>query len=37
MATATHSIDPTSATPLYAQVEAVLAADIVSGTLTPGN
>src|SRR3984957_5839611 len=37
MAAATHSIDPTSATPLYAQVEAVLAADIASGTLIPGS
>jgi len=37
MAAATSLIDPTSAAPLYAQVEAVLAADIASGTLPPGS
>ena len=29
-------IDPSSATPLYAQVEAVLASEIADGTLSPG-
>jgi GntR family transcriptional regulator len=37
MATVTDPIDPGSATPLYAQVEAVLAADIAGGTLTAGS
>jgi GntR family transcriptional regulator len=37
MPTATDSINPASTTPLYAQVEAVLAGDIASGTLTPGS
>jgi GntR family transcriptional regulator len=31
------SVDPTLSTPLYAQVEAVLAANIADGTLAPGS
>ena len=37
MATTPPVIDPGSATPLYAQVEAVLASDIAGGTLPPGS
>jgi GntR family transcriptional regulator len=37
MATTPPLIDPGSATPLYAQVEAVLAADIAGGTLPAGS
>src|SRR5262249_36868609 len=37
MATTPPVIDPGSATPLYAQVEAVLAADIAGGTLPAGS
>src|SRR5215831_15873540 len=36
MATVNPLIDPSSATPLYAQVEAVLASDIAGGTLPAG-
>src|SRR5262249_42130682 len=36
MATTPPGIDPGSATPLYAQVEAVLASDIAGGTVPPG-
>ena len=37
MSTGTPLIDPSSAIPLYAQVEAVLASDIAGGTLSPGS
>ena len=37
MATTPPAIDPGSATPLYAQVEAVLASDIAGGTLPAGS
>jgi GntR family transcriptional regulator len=37
MATVTPLIDPSSAIPLYAQVEAVLASDIAGGTLPAGS
>jgi GntR family transcriptional regulator len=37
MASDTPSINPSGATPLYAQVEAVLAADIAGGTLPAGS
>src|SRR5215475_1445363 len=37
MATTPPGIDPGSATPLYAQVEAVLASDIAGGTLPAGS
>ena len=37
MASDTPLIDPSSATPLYAQVEAVLASDIAGGTLPAGS
>jgi GntR family transcriptional regulator len=37
MVTASHLIDHASTTPLYAQVEAVLASDIADRTLSPGS
>jgi GntR family transcriptional regulator len=37
MATTASALDASSATPLYAQVEAVLASDIAGGSLPPGS